>query len=425
MSAPGNPVNTSSTSHSRGSFGRIALPAAVLGTLATSLTPLAFASQAQAASTQPGSLGTTHVSSSSSLTSAARPLSTLALPNAGTLSNPGRVPTTIRSTTVVTPATYTVRSGDSVWAIAQRFKVSVADIARSNNLRNVALIHPGQVLKLTAAAATSQGSSSGQASTSTPQPAPSRATQGNSSSTNTSGGSYTIVPGDTLTSIAAKQGTTVQALQSINRLAPGAMIYAGKKLTIPGASSAQTSSQPATHPQKPQAQKPQSPKPQAPLVPSTFGSYTYPQATVGAANANKAALNAAPVPSRTEMRTIIANTARSMGVDPSLALAFAWQESGFDARAVSPANAIGAMQVIPQSGEWASSLVGRKLNLLNPHDNAVAGVSIIRALVRTSKDLDTAIAGYYQGQYSVSRYGMFKDTKAYVANVRALQARFR
>ena len=74
---------------------------------------------------------------------------------------------------------------------------------------------------------------------------------------------------------------------------------------------------------------------------------------------------------------------------------------------MSPANAIGTMQVIPSSGEWASDLVGRKLNLLDPYDNATAGVAIIRQLIRTSKDVDTAIAGYYQGQYSVSKHGMF------------------
>jgi soluble lytic murein transglycosylase-like protein len=113
-----------------------------------------------------------------------------------------------------------------------------------------------------------------------------------------------------------------------------------------------------------------------------------------------------------------------MGVEPSLALAFAHQESGFDQRAVSPANAIGTMQVIPSSGQWASDLVGRKLNLLDPYDNATAGVAIIKRLIATSKDQDTAIAGYYQGQYSVSKYGMYDDTKAYVAAIKAHQKNF-
>jgi soluble lytic murein transglycosylase-like protein len=91
---------------------------------------------------------------------------------------------------------------------------------------------------------------------------------------------------------------------------------------------------------------------------------------------------------------------------------------------VSPANAIGTMQLVPTSGQWASDLVGRRLNLLDPHDNATAGIAIIRALLRTSKDEDTAIAGYYQGQYSVAKHGMYKDTKQYVAAIKAHRKTF-
>ena len=154
-------------------------------------------------------------------------------------------------------------------------------------------------------------------------------------------------------------------------------------------------------------------------MPSSFLGYTYPAAVVSSANKNKALLNASPVPSLAQMQSIVADTARRMGVDPALAQAFAYQESGFNQRAVSPANAIGTMQVIPSSGEWASDLVGRKLNLLDPYDNATAGVAIIRQLIRTSKSLDYAIAGYYQGQYSVNKHGMYTDTKHYVAAIKA------
>jgi len=83
------------------------------------------------------------------------------------------------------------------------------------------------------------------------------------------------------------------------------------------------------------------------------------------------------------------------------------------------------MQVIPSSGQWASDLVGRKLNLLDPYDNATAGIAIIRSLVKTSPSLDIAIASYYQGQYSVQTRGMFEDTKQYVAAIRAHQKNFR
>src|SRR5699024_12352297 len=92
---------------------------------------------------------------------------------------------------------------------------------------------------------------------------------------------------------------------------------------------------------------------------------------------------------------MIRDTASSMGVDPRLALAHAQIESGFDPTAVSPANAIVTMLVIPSKGEWASQLVGRKLNLLDPQDNITAGVAIIRYLQGRNPG-DICFAGYYQ-----------------------------
>src|SRR5690606_9467047 len=125
------------------------------------------------------------------------------------------------------------------------------------------------------------------------------------------------------------------------------------------------------------------------LVGSTFLGRTYPQHVVGAANVNRATLLSLDVPSRDEVRALVASTARSMGVDPALALAVAFAASSFDARAVSPANAIGVMQVTPSSGDWASNLVGRQLNLLDPSDNVVAGVAILRQLLRAAPDQAT------------------------------------
>jgi len=226
-------------------------------------------------------------------------------------------------------------------------------------------------------------------------------------------GTVTIVRGDTLSGLATRHGTTVAALMAANGLT-STTIYAGRTLTLPGTTASPTPA-PTTAPGGTTTTQ---------LVPSTFLHYTYPQATVGAANANKAALLAMEVPSREQMRQIVRETAVSMGVDPALALAIGFRESGFDQRAVSPANAIGTMQVIPSSGTWASTLVGRQLNLLDPRDNATAGVAIIRQLVRTSSSLDIAIASYYQGAGSVARNGMYSDTQSYVSGVKALMGQF-
>ncbi|MDR6417229.1 LysM repeat protein [Pseudarthrobacter sulfonivorans] len=287
--------------------------------------------------------------------------------------------------------TYTVKPGDTLGAIAARHNARLTDIFSWNGLNARSVIYPGQKVKVGASRTTAPKPASAAAA-----PAPS--------------GSYTIKAGDTLSGIASRHGVKLSKVLAANRLSVTSVIYPGNKLVIPGASVQPASSTPAAN--------------VTPLVPSSFLGFTYPKAVVSSANQNKALLNASPVPSRDQMRTIVADTARAMGVKPSLALAFAYQESGFDQRAVSPANAIGTMQVIPTSGEWASDLVGRKLNLLDPYDNVTAGVAIIKRLIDTSKNLDSAIAGYYQGQYSVSKYGMYDDTKVYVAAIKAHQKNF-
>lgn len=296
----------------------------------------------------------------------------------------------------VSGATYTVKAGDTLGAIAARHGVRLADVFSWNNLSGRSIIYPGQKIKIGSAKGAPAGASA-------PAPAPAKASRAKT------GGSYTVRAGDTLSAIASRHGVRLSALLSVNRLSMSSIIYPGNKLAIPGGGPTAALQPTVTT---------------KPLVPSSFLGFTYPPAVVNSANANKARLNASPVPTREQMRSIVADTARKMGVEPSLALAFAYQESGFDQRAVSPANAIGTMQVIPSSGEWASDLVGRKLNLLNPQDNVTAGVAIIRQLLATSKTKDLAIAGYYQGQYSVSKYGMYKDTKAYVAAIKAHQKNF-
>ncbi|GAA4286115.1 LysM peptidoglycan-binding domain-containing protein [Georgenia daeguensis] len=286
---------------------------------------------------------------------------------------------------VTTGGTHTVRAGETVSGLAKKYGTTVRAIIAANNLRPSGLIYAGQKLVVSGAA--------GAAPSSAPAPA-------------TTSGTYTVRAGDTVSVLAKQWGTTVSAVVQTNKLDARGLIYVGQKLKVPG--TAATPAAPAT----------------TPLVPNSFLGRTYPDATVASANANKATLLATGVPSRAQMQATVAQVARQMGVDPALAQAHAYQESGFNHASVSPANAIGTMQVIPSSGEWASDLVGRRLNLLDPYDNVVAGVAIIRQLQRTAPDLETGIAGYYQGAASVKRNGMFADTKMYVAAVKAHMNRF-
>ena len=299
-----------------------------------------------------------------------------------TLSVPGG--TSTPSTRAAASSTqYTVRSGDTLWSIAARSGTSVAALAQINGLTNPSLIRVNQSLTIPAgavAAPSATSASAGAATTSAPS-------------------TYVVVSGDTVSSIAGRFGTTVAAIASANGLANPSFIRADQRLMIPGGTPTG-------------------------LVGDTFLGRTYAAEVVAAANVNKANLNAMTVPTRVQMQQLVISTANDMGVSPALAQAIAYQESGFNMRAVSPANAIGCMQVIPSSGDWASDLVGRDLDLLNPQDNVAAGVAILKQLQRNGAPLETAIAGYYQGERSVRERGMNKDTVAYVASVISLMDRF-
>ena len=280
--------------------------------------------------------------------------------------------------TARTLTTHTVRDGETLYGIAARYSTTVPAIAKASGISPRAFIFPGQQLRLTTA---SGGSSS----------APAKA----------SGTAYTVRSGDTLLGIGGKYGRSVSALVKANGLR-GTVIHPGQKLVIPGSPARRTTPS---------------------GLPNTFAGRTYPDRIVENAARNRAILAGRSVPSRAETKKLIVKTARRHGVDPRLALAISMQESGWNQRQVSVANAVGIMQVIPSGGEWASSLIGRKLDLLDPQDNVTAGVVMLRALTRMAASEDQAVAGYYQGLASVRSRGMFADTKTYVANIRALKGR--
>lgn len=126
--------------------------------------------------------------------------------------------------------------------------------------------------------------------------------------------------------------------------------------------------------------------------------------------------------SRAVVRRAIVTKAKRFGVNPALALAVSWQESGWQHDRVSSAGAIGAMQIMPGTGQWMSTMVGRRLNIKDLHDNVTAGVVLLRWL-RDEAGPRVAVAGYYQGLAGVRRHGMYGSTKRYVANVHALRKR--
>lgn len=284
-----------------------------------------------------------------------------------------------------TVATHTVRAGETLYDIAARYRTTVPAIAKASGISPSAFIHPGQQLRLSTAAKPATPAKAKPAAAAKP-----------------SGTAYTVRAGDTLLGIAGKHGRTVSALVKANGLR-GTVIHPGQRLVIPGAAARKATPKPALN--------------------NTFAGRTYPAKIVANAARNREILAKRQVPTRAQTKALIISTARRHGVDPKLVLAISMQESGWNQRQVSVANAVGIMQVIPSGGDWASSLIGRKLDLLDPEDNVTAGVVMLKALTRMSGSEDTAIAGYYQGLASVRSRGMFTDTKLYVANVKALKGR--
>ena len=150
----------------------------------------------------------------------------------------------------------------------------------------------------------------------------------------------------------------------------------------------------------------------------------YPASLVASGDRHRRQLAAADLPGQAQIRAMITSTAKRYGVSPKLALAIGWQESGHRQSAVSVCDALGTMQVMPTTGQWAGSIVHRHLDLLDTQDNITAGVVTLRFLTEHAHDQNEAIAAYYQGLGAVRAHGMYPDTRRYVASVNTHMKRF-
>ena len=135
-------------------------------------------------------------------------------------SSTARVPTpsAVKIPASAAPETYEVQSGDTVATIAARHGLRTTDVLAINGLTWSSIIYPGQVLRLAAAPADP------------PPPAPAAPAA-------PTAGSYVVVGGDTISSIAAHHGMSIQAVLGANGLDWSSIIYPGQTLAIPGATS--------------------------------------------------------------------------------------------------------------------------------------------------------------------------------------------
>lgn len=109
---------------------------------------------------------------------------------------------------------YTVRSGDSIWGISQKFGVSQQDL-QSVNPGLTINIQPGQILNVPRQSRS-----------------PDPVVSSSSAAPQVDGSIYVVKSGDSLSKIAANQGVTLNALRAANGLG-GDLIRVGQKLVIP------------------------------------------------------------------------------------------------------------------------------------------------------------------------------------------------
>jgi soluble lytic murein transglycosylase-like protein len=125
--------------------------------------------------------------------------------------------------------------------------------------------------------------------------------------------------------------------------------------------------------------------------------------------------------SRDSVRSAIDHWAAVYGVDPQLARALAWMESGFQQDVVSNVGAIGVMQLLPETWDFVDAVL---LGVRTPRDyqgNVRAGVRYLRwQLDQFGGDRALALAGWYQGARAVRERGIYAETKEFVRIVLAL-----
>jgi hypothetical protein len=185
---------------------------------------------------------------------------------------------------------------------------------------------------------------------------------------------YVVKPGDSLTAIARRSHTTLSKLAQVNGLNPAHTLQIGTALRLP--------------------------------------------ASVSAAPTSVSASNA------TEVRASLDKWAAHYGIDPSLARALAWMESGFNNTVVSSVGAQGVMQLLPSTWDYVEKvLIGHAVQ----HDadgNVEVGLAYLHHLLGAfGGNEHLALAGWYQGERAVKTSGTYKVSKVFVANVLALRER--
>jgi N-acetylmuramoyl-L-alanine amidase len=199
---------------------------------------------------------------------------------------------------------------------------------------------------------------------------------------------HTVEPGESLWSIAAQNGLGVGELAAANGLSADAGLVAGATVLIPPASASGS-------------------------VSSGSGECVWDCASSEHPHPTEETVTPAEVGSM----------AAQYGMSSSLVQSIAWNESALSNAAVSPANARGVMQIIPDTWDFINAqLADRPLDPTSATDNVKAGVLYLHYLYHLKGgDGHATLASYYQGP---NRDEILPETEAYVQEIRDDQVEF-
>lgn len=312
-----------------------------------------------------------------------------------------------------------VQAGDTLTRLSKRHGVSIATLVELNDLAHPNRIYAGQRLRI--------ATSAPRATRPLAAPAPARV--------------HTVGHGQNLTVIARQFRVTVAAIVEANNIANASRIYAGQRLAIP---TPPTAAAAAPGPAKPAATRIHVVKSGQNLTTIARG-YGLTVAAIAHANnisnpsriyaGQRLTIPRAPVaaalpPSmatlmsrRDAVRRVIVEEANQYHVPPALALAVAWQESGWQQGVVSHAGAVGVMQLMPATADWVGeAMLGYPVRAHDTRSNVRGGVRLLaHYLGRYDGDRARVLAAYYQGQTAVDRHGIYAVSRPYIASIKVLE----
>lgn len=128
---------------------------------------------------------------------------------------------------------------------------------------------------------------------------------------------------------------------------------------------------------------------------------------------------------------IVVGHAQNYRLEPQLVAAVIYQESKFEADAVSASGAVGLMQLLPETGQGIADRTGGDTwtpdDLRHPELNVRYGSWYLRHLLDKYGDEELALAAYNAGQTNVDRWRktgvgiQFDETRHYVERVQRLK----